>query len=267
MYLADHAWPDLGAYFEEESLALVPVGSTEQHGPHLPESTDHRIAQALAREAAERSGYLCTPTVTVGVSPHHRQFHGTMWVDAPVFRDYMESLTRNLTYHGIDRVVYVNAHGGNVDHLREVGRRLHMDEVAYAVEWMWDESIPDLVDEVFAENGPHGGPKETAMMMHIDRDIVHEDRLEDARDGGLIRTEEGSYRTHGARTFYDAADNTDNGVLGDQTDATPETGERLFEAATDQLVKLCAWLDDQPFEDLMPEAHVRERERDPTDFL
>jgi creatinine amidohydrolase len=267
MYLADHAWPDLGAYFEAESLALVPVGSTEQHGPHLPESTDHRIAQALARAAADRTGYLCTPTVNIGVSPHHRQFHGTMWVDAPVFRDYMESLTRSLTYHGVDRVVYVNAHGGNVDHLREVGRRLHMDETAYAVEWMWDESIPDLVDEVFAENGPHGGPKETAMMMHIDPETVHEDRLEAARDGGLVRTEEGSYRTHGARTFYDAADNTGNGVLGDQTDATPETGERLFEAATEQLVALCEWLDDQPFEELMPEPHVRENERDPSDFL
>jgi len=135
MYLADRAWPDLEEYFAEESLALVPVGSTEQHGPHLPESTDHRIAEALASAAAERTGYLRTPTVDVGVSPHHRQFHGTMWVEAPVFRDYVESLTRNLTYHGIDRVVYVNAHGGNTQHLREVGRRLHEDETAYAVEW------------------------------------------------------------------------------------------------------------------------------------
>ena len=78
MYLAAETWPDLGEYFESESLALVPLGSTEQHGPHLPEETDHMIAEALAREAADRGGYLCTPTVTVGVSPHHRQFHGTM---------------------------------------------------------------------------------------------------------------------------------------------------------------------------------------------
>jgi creatinine amidohydrolase len=135
MYLGDLAWPDLGEYLTEESLAIVPVGSTEQHGPHLPEGTDHLIAEALAREATRRSGYLCTPTVNVGVSPHHRQFHGTMWVDAPVFRDYVENLSRNLTSHGIDRIVYVNAHGGNVEHLREVGRRLHQDRTAYALEW------------------------------------------------------------------------------------------------------------------------------------
>ena len=160
MYLADETWPELGSYFESESLALVPVGSTEQHGPHLPEGTDHLIGEALARAAADRSGYLCTPTVNVGVSPHHRQFHGTMSVDAPVFRDYMESLTRSLGEHGIDRVIYVNAHGGNVDHLREVGRRLRDAEEMYAIEWMWNESIPDLVEDVFETTGPHGGPKE-----------------------------------------------------------------------------------------------------------
>ena len=256
MYLGNEAWPDLEAYFDEESLALVPLGSTEQHGPHLPEATDHLIAEAFAREVAHRTGYLCTPTVNVGVSGHHRQFHGTMWVDPPTFRKYVESLTRNLTTHGIDRVVYVNAHGGNVPHLREVGARLRQDEVAYALEWMWDESIPDLVDDLFVQNGPHGGPKETAMIQYLHPELVHDDRLAAARDGGVPSVEDAGTRKFGSRTFYDAADNTDNGVLGDQTDATPEKGEELFAAASEQLVRLCEWLDEQRFEDLMPREHV-----------
>jgi len=257
MYLGDRTWPELGEYFADESLALVPLGSTEQHGPHLPESTDHRIAEALARRAADRTGFLCTPTIHVGVSPHHRQFHGTMWVEAPVFRDYVESLTRNLTYHGVDRVIYVNAHGGNVQHLREVGRHLRDDEVAYATEWMWDESIRDLVEDLFAYNGPHGGPKETAMMLYIDEALVHRDQFERARDEGVRDVEAyAGTRKFGARTFYDAIDNTESGVLGDQTGATREKGERLFEAATDQLVNLAEWLDEQPYDDLMPKDHV-----------
>ncbi|AEM56588.1 amidase [Haloarcula hispanica N601] len=256
MYLADETWPDLGDYFETESLALVPLGSTEQHGPHLPLATDHLIGEAFAREAADRTGYLCTPTINVGVSPHHRQFNGTMWVDAPVFRDYVESFTRNLAYHGIDRVIYVNAHGGNVEHLREVGRRLRDDEVLYAIEWMWDESIPDLVDDLFEQNGPHGGPKETAMIQHLRAELVHDDRLEDARDGGIPSVEAAETKKYGSRTFYDAADNTGNGVLGDQTDATAEKGAEMFEAATEQLVRLCEWLDGQAFDDLLPEPHV-----------
>ncbi|WP_254529448.1 creatininase family protein [Natrinema gelatinilyticum] len=256
MYLGNEAWPDLETYFETESLALVPLGSTEQHGPHLPEATDHLIAEAFAREAADRTGYLCTPTINVGVSGHHRQFHGTMWVEPPAFRRYMESLTRNLTSHGIDRVIFVNAHGGNVSHLREVGARLRQDEIAYAIEWMWDESIPDLVDSLFAQNGPHGGPKETAMIQYLEPELVHNDRLEEARDTGVPDVEAAETIKHGSRTFYDAADNTENGVLGDQTDATPEKGQQLFEAAADQLVQLCEWLAAQPFEDLCPQDHV-----------
>jgi creatinine amidohydrolase len=256
MNLGDYAWPDLEEYFEQESLALVPVGSTEQHGPHLPEATDAIIAEAFAREAADRTGYLCTPTISIGVSPHHRQFHGTMWADPQAFRSYVESVTRNLTYHGIDRVVYVNAHGGNVEHLREVGRHLRDDRALYAIEWMWDESITDRIQEVFEAPGPHGGPKETSLIWHLEPDLVHPDRLEQARDGGLTSFEEGTGRVHGARTFYDSIDNTDNGVLGDQTDASPEVGAELFEAACDHLVDLADWLADQPAEALMPRDHV-----------
>lgn len=256
MYIGDEAWPDLEEYVSDESLALVPLGSTEQHGPHLPLATDHLIAEAYAREAAERTGFLCTPTINIGVSPHHRQFNGTMWVGAPAFRDYVESFTRNLTYHGIDRVIYVNAHGGNREHLQEVGRRLHDAGELYAIEWMWNESIPDLVDELFEHNGPHAGPKETSMIQYINSEIVHEDRLSDARDNGLRDIENSETRKHGARTFYDAIENSDNGAFGDQTDASAEKGEQMFEAATEQLVQLCEWLDDKEFEDLMPQPHI-----------
>ena len=256
MYIADETWPELGSYFEAESLALVPLGSTEQHGPHLPLATDYLIAEGLAREAAERTGFLCTPTIDIGVSPHHRQFNGTMWVDAPVFRDYVESFTRNLAYHGIDRVIYVNAHGGNVEPLREVGRRLHEDEALYAIEWMWNDSIPELVDDLFERNGPHGGPKETAMVMHLAGELVRSEKLEAARDGGWADFDTEDPREHGARTYYDAIENADNGVFGDQTDATAKKGERLFEAATEQLVQLCEWLDGRDRATLMPKGHV-----------
>jgi creatinine amidohydrolase len=256
MYLASEAWPDLEEYFETESLAVVPLGSTEQHGPALPEATDHLIAEGFAREATERADVLCTPTINVGVSPHHRQFHGTMWVDAPVFRDYVESFSRNLTYHGIDRLIYVNAHGGNTEHLREVGRRLHDDDTAYAIEWMWNDSIPEVVDELFEQPGPHGGPKETSMIQFLDSELVHDDRLEAARDGGYPDVFEDSYLRNGARTFYDAVENTSNGVLGDQTDASAEKGERLFEAATDQLVELIEWMRGLDDEELLAAPHV-----------
>jgi len=261
MYLGDATWPDAGAALSETSTALVPIGSTEQHGPHLPLSTDHVIAEGLARAAADPAGVICTPTITVGVSPHHRQFHGTMSVDAPVFRDYVESLSRSLVYQGIDRIVYVNAHGGNVEHLREVGRRLHADGAAYAVEWMWNESIPDLVESLFERNGPHAGPKETAMVWHI-AGLVREGQLEAARDGGCADFEALDAERNGARLFYDSIENSENGGFGDPTDATERKGERLFEAASEQLIELAEWIDAQPWASLAPRSHVRERAGD-----
>jgi creatinine amidohydrolase len=256
MYVADQTWPDLAEYVAEESVALVPLGSTEQHGPHLPLSTDHVIAEGLARAAAERAGFLCTPTVNVGVSEHHRQFHGTMWVSPSAFREYVESLARNLTYHGIDRLVFVNAHGGNTQHLQEVGRRLRGDGAAFATPWMWDDAIPELVDDLFETNGPHAGPKETSMLLHLDPDCVKSGEFENARDNGLKDLESADSTRHGSRVSYDSVESADNGAYGDQTDATAEKGERLFEAATSELVQLLEWLDEQRFEDLLPEPHV-----------
>lgn len=154
--------------------------------------------------------------------------------------------------------MFVNAHGGNVQHLREVGRRLHDDGVGYAIEWMWNESIPELVDSLFERNGPHAGPKETSMVWHI-ADLVRAGELEAARDDGCPDFEPAVGRRNGARLYYNAIDNSDNGAFGDPTDASGEKGEQLFEAATAQLVELAEWLGEQPWQTLGPDEHVRER--------
>lgn len=94
------------------------------------------------------------------------------------------------------------------------------------------------------------------MIQHLAPDLVRDDELESAREGGVVGfPPEGSYH-YGARTFFDAIDNSPNGVFGDQTDATAAKGERLFEAASDQLVRLATWVDEQPRAELMPHDHV-----------
>ncbi|MFB6153212.1 MAG: creatininase family protein [Halodesulfurarchaeum sp.] len=258
MYLGDASWPEVAAAIDDRSVALVPIGSTEQHGPHLPEGTDHIIAERLAREAADRGDHLCTPTLTVGVSPHHRQFPATMWADATAFRRYVESIARNLTYHDLDRIIFVNAHGGNVEPLREVGRRLRDDGTGYAIEWMWDESIPDLVDDLFETNGPHAGPKETAMLMHLQPETVRPELFERARSGGLTDPSSTQRRTHGARTQFDALESSQNGAYGDPTDATAAKGAELFEAAVEQLVALADWLAARSRAELRPPDRIEE---------
>jgi creatinine amidohydrolase len=104
------------------------------------------------------------------------------------------------------------------------------------------------------------------MIQHLRPELVHDDRLEDAAEGGVrefetyfageVETEGRQPMVNGARTFYDARDNSANGVFGDQTDATAEKGAELFGAASDQLVQLCEWLADADYEALMPADHV-----------
>ena len=256
MYLADHTWPELRGVADERPVALLPIGSTEQHGPHLPESTDHRIAEAIARRAAKRSPSICLPVVPIGVSPHHKQFPGTVWVDAPAFRNFIESYAKNLSYHGFERIVFVNAHGGNVPHLREVGRRLYDAEIAFAIEWMWDESITELIHENFANPGPHAGPKETSMMLVIDPDSVNMDALDSAREDGIGQYRRKDYRRFGARVHYDAITNSQNGAFGDPTDATPEIGRQLLDGAVENLVQLVDWLTNRSQIELRPPDRI-----------
>jgi len=99
------------------------------------------------------------------------------------------------------------------------------------------------------------------MVWHI-ADAVREDELAAARDGGLLDLASAPTERSGARIFYDAIENSANGGFGDPTDASAEKGRRLFEAATDQLVELCEWLNRQPREALTPREHVRERDGD-----
>jgi creatinine amidohydrolase len=94
------------------------------------------------------------------------------------------------------------------------------------------------------------------MIQYLNSELVHDDHLEEARDEGFSEAFEESYLRNGSRTFYDAIDNTDNGVLGDQTDASAQKGEQLFEAASDQLVELIEWLRARNSDELLPKPHV-----------
>jgi len=156
-----------------------------------------------------------------------------MWVEPSVFREYMASITRksHVSRHRPRRLRERTRR--ERPHLREVGASLRQEEVAYGIEWMWNESIRTSSTTCSNRTGHTVAPKETAMIQYLHSALVHEDRLAEARDGGMPSVDDAEMRRHGSRTFYDAADNTDNGVLGDQTDATAEKGEQLFETATD----------------------------------
>ena len=232
MHLESATWTDVRDC--ETNLAVVPVGSTEQHGPHAPLGTDVLTAEAVADAGCERFDreVVRAPAIPVGVAEEHRQFPGTMWVSEDTFRSYVRESVESLASHGFDRVVMVNGHGGNVAALREVGGRITRDSDgdAYAVPFTWF----DAVGEHSSDMG-HGGPLETGLLRHVAPDLVREERVEDARAGAAEGW--GEWVSY-ANLAYDSAEFTENGVVGDPDAGDERRGEELLELAAEALARL-----------------------------
>lgn len=157
---------------------LVPVGSTEQHGPHLPLDTDTVIAVGVATRAVEA---LCArgheavvaPAIAYGSSGEHQDFAGTSSIGTEALHALLVELTRSMSTWAA-RVVFVNAHGGNVTALREAVAQLVLE--GHEVAW-----IPCATEDVDL----HAGRTETSLMLHLARWHVRLDRAEPGNTGSL----------------------------------------------------------------------------------
>ena len=243
MHLERETWTDAAESAAE--VALLPVGSTEQHGPHAPLGTDTLDAEAVAEAAAEQyaDSVVVAPAIPVGIAEEHRRFAGTLWTSESTFRSYVRDVVGSLASHGWDRVVVVNGHGGNIAALKEVTARIVRHDDAYAVPFTWF----DEVGEHSSEMG-HAGPLETSLLRHSNPDTVHEDRLEAAAEGGSDRWGDWQGRVNLA---VDSHEFTENGVVGDPRESSAELGEELLSRSADAL---CALLDE--IRDRNPESRA-----------
>lgn len=238
--------------FDDCEVAVLPTGSVEQHGTHLPLGTDFLVAEAVAR-GVDRDDAVLLPTVPVGVSAHHRQFDGTLWAEPETFEDYVGEVVASVAAHGVRKVVVANGHGGNTDALTRAARRLRAEGVAFAAPWTWWSSLAGLDEELFGRAGiGHGDEMETSMIAHVAADLVREAALEDAEAGAA---DSWGRSVHGASVGFDTADFSESGVTGRPTEGSAEKGRRLYDRATDELDALIGWLSDREFDALLPEPH------------
>ena len=244
MQLSDATWTEAEA--TETDLALLPVGSTEQHGPHAPLGTDTLTARAVADAAAETydGEVIIAPPIPVGIAEEHRHFLGTLWVSPDTFRSYVRETVASLAFHGWDRVVVVNGHGGNVPALEEVCATISRQDAAYAVPYTWFEGVGDHRHDM-----GHGGPLETALLRQIAPELVRENRIDEAREGAAERWGEWVSRVNLA---VDSAEFTDNGVVGDPNEGSKERGEELLALASAALVTLLEAVETRDLSSLKP---------------
>jgi creatinine amidohydrolase len=97
----------------KQEVVIIPIGSTEQHGPQCPLGTDFIIPTTLAHEASKRENVVCLPTIPFGVASHHRNFSGTIFISEDIFKHYISDVIASLLYHDCKKILLVNGHGGN----------------------------------------------------------------------------------------------------------------------------------------------------------
>ena len=215
--LDDLTWPEAGQLAAAGALLAVPLGSTEQHGPHLPLSTDADVAVALAEAlAVARSDVVVAPLIAYGASGEHAGFPGTLSIGQRALELLLVELGRSAS-ETFSRMVIVSAHGGNastVDRAVKVLREESRDVLAWGPRWNGDA---------------HAGLVETSLQLALDGSRVHLDRAERGpveRIGDLMP----ALRSGGVRSV------SPNGVLGDPAGASAEHGRRLFAALVRHLV-------------------------------
>ena len=230
--LSDSTWPEVAEGGRD--VLVVPLGSCEQHGPHLPLDTDTRIAEHLSAALADSLDRLVVaPSVTIGASGEHESFPGTLSIGTVALEAVLVELVRSaLPPPGSERprpfagVVLVNGHGGNIE---ATGR---------AAALLADEGRPVLVWHPRVPDGDsHAGRTETSLLLHLDPDVVRTDRAE---PGSTAR-----WREIGEIVVASGlAAVTANGVLGDPTAATAEEGAAVFASLVDELRDaVAAWRD------------------------
>jgi mycofactocin precursor peptide peptidase len=223
--LAELSWPDVADLAASGALVALPVGSTEQHGPHLPTSTDTDIAVALAeRLAGQRDDVVVAPPLTYGSSGEHAGFAGTISIGRAALELTLVEWGRSAT-DTFSRLVLINGHGGNTEAVAAATRLLRSESrqvLAWAPHWDGDA---------------HAGRVETALMLALHPDRVSVARAEVGNVAPLGQLLP-ALRAGGTRAV------SPNGVLGDPTGATAEEGEALLERlAADLVAAVAGWCD------------------------
>ncbi len=234
-----------------DPVAILPLGATEQHGPHLPLSTDSDINRGLLKHALLRVPpgipvAVCAP-IDIGASDEHleaptdpKQFRETVSIGADGLKSLILREGRKLTRAGVRRLVLHNTHGGNRHAMAIAALELRLRERMLVVSASWfrfDRPNGVVLPESEWRHGLHGGAVETAMMLHLRPDLVRTPSIRRfASFGEELELTGSTIGPAGTAPFaWRARDLNPDGVVGDATLANAEMGRRLVEYYGDTL--------------------------------
>lgn len=246
-YLGELTWVDVKEFLKVHDVVIVPVGSCEQHGPHLPIDTDTYDAFWLSMKAAQKAQCtLVAPPIYYGVSSHHMDFPGTITLTPHTLEQLAYEVAFSLTKHGFKKILFENGHGGNTPALEAAAQRIKMDTNAFvAIDTV--SLIPDFIEKhIETLYDVHAGEFETSTTLANREKFVVKDRIKKPR----ITLPKSKYTRIGLKETgpkvswsFKTREISETGVIGDPTKATKEKGETAWKLAIERLADLITELD------------------------
>jgi creatinine amidohydrolase len=244
----EHRWnhltaAELGTLAARDAVVLLPIGSTEQHGPHLPTGVDDFLAAEVCRRTAELVGdrrpVVVSPSVWCGLAEHHMAFGGTLTLSLPTLHALLRDLCRSILRAGFGRILIVNGHGGNMTALHALVTELSVElSVQIGVTSYFTAGRAVVRETLETQDGlMHACEGETSMMMAAWPDLVRSDELEHAVGPAITLPAESTDPVYFAVPFQAI---TESGVAGDARTATPAKGEKLLHGCAEVLADLVA---------------------------
>jgi len=229
--LGELTWPEAEKRFKEVDVALLPVGSIEQHGPHLPLDTDAFDAEYLALQVAEACSPpkpLVLPLIPYGVSYHHEDFSGTISISPDTLAQMVYEIGMSAAHQGITKMVIINGHGGNSPALHFAAQMINRDAHIFTCVDTGESSDTDIDAMAETPNDVHAGEIETSTTLAIRPSLV---RLEAAKK--FIPRFSSRYLNFTSKRsvgwYAHTSRISPTGVLGDPTKASREKGKRMWE--------------------------------------
>jgi len=248
-YWADLATTDFATLDPVKTVAVLPVGATEQHGPHLSLAVDHALVDGIVERALPQlpadASVLVLPTQKVGYSPEHAAFPGTLTLPIETVVATWVAVGEGVARAGVKKLLLFNAHGGQVSVLDIVARELRVrcNLIVYGCSW-WNLPLGDEVNGLFPPEehrfGVHAGDMETSLMLALAPRTV---RMAEARDfGSTSRERAAKYPVLGngrsAKLGWSIQDYNREGAAGNAAAASAAKGEAVLAAAARQLAAL-----------------------------
>lgn len=211
-------------------LAILPVGSIEQHGPHLPVMTDYTIISATARAVAEKTNGYLLPTLPISTCREHMGKKGSVWMEPPTFYNMITDIVMSLKTQGFKRVAILQGHGGIfilTPITRDLNAKNNPDLMVATIDLM-AAYLPLLEEGKLHSKGEiHAGEVETSMMLYLAPETVHMDRAVDC-----LPTVARPMLNYGS--IFRASP---TGVWGEPTYATADKGKMIFEKSVEKVVE------------------------------